>query len=1189
MKKEEVLKTNMVKRFITMLMSICILLGSIAGYADVVLAAEYDSDETVIETNSLNKSGKAIFNGKVIEGGMLPDLHEGIIRLLDDETEVVASLMYGNDKYVNGQSIFSDSYIQINVGEAQLSNIIVAEEDIIINASTMCSDEYTIIYSKSGNIRFNIGEMDFNGIIYAPHGEVTFSASQVHMGGRIIADEVNIYAGVFQIDGLEEYRNIVNKIELLTNDIILEISNKYVQKNNKYSIDITSQNEEEFEHKEVYIRYDEQNEFVYLCELNDLENVGIESVYDTVDLVVKGITRFNEIVFSNVRSFLMDEEEVLYAHLDTDEDGIADGEEILYTKTNPYKADSDEDEISDYIECFYLLTDPNAKTADGDYDNDGLSDFEELEQGTNPFLPDCDMDGLIDGFDNEPLKYSKTNIQPKYESVRVVTSKYDKILNGCDEEGNSYQYIYNVITEQIKSICYSDKEIYYFYDADSKLISDIRKYEDEYRVSSREYDENGNVIVYSNNGNIYEYKYDEYSNVISASLNGVSIYETTGDDIQYGNGDEFVVEENDNGYTYCINGIETYIVMVDEEQGIEKKLHKKTGLYYEYTYVDEALVSISTNAGYNIKYTGNDEEYIVAYEYGGVNKQQTIDINSESHETSLITEDVYKSYTVEESMISSIMNGENTIFKVEYVTLDDCIVTILYNDEQEVSYIYNENNQITSVMNDGEEVLEYEYNSIGQLISEYDFVRQTVEKYSYDIYNNIERVEKYTYDGVMGEIIDIDEYMYQSEICTDRITQFNGVEISYDEIGNPLEYFGGKKFEWSGRQLEKIRTSQGTTEYLYDNNGIRVQKNIDGKIVNYYYEGEDIILETSNENVIWYIYDDSTNILGFTCNEKNYYYVKNANKDVIAIIDEIGNYICGYYYDAWGNLLGVDGDKNIAKLNPIRYRSYYYDEESGFYYLKSRYYDPEIRRFISMDDICDVAYEMVDPNLYAYCCNDPVNLYDPEGRAYAKIALFVLMEFFVYPSMCLQDDLTDAWGKSWVLSMMGSDIKQDFIDWWNRLEDQDIVILFIHGNPNALMTKDDKYDLYINTSTVSSSLKNKDIKLLILLGCNSGHYTYYNKNIANAFSKKITGAVIASDGTVWFKHNYSYTSSADTYIRFESRGDDEFVSWAKALKDSRDNYGWIIYNQKKSSPKKTCLKVLKASTLYMWYNRQVWK
>ena len=102
--------------------------------------------------------------------------------------------------------------------------------------------------------------------------------------------------------------------------------------------------------------------------------------------------------------------------------------------------------------------------------------------------------------------------------------------------------------------------------------------------------------------------------------------------------------------------------------------------------------------------------------------------------------------------------------------------------------------------------------------------------------------------------------------------------------------------------------------------------------------------------------------------------------DVIGILDISGNIVVRYKYDAWGNCTTTTANYDIAEANPFRYRSYYYDEDTGLYYLNARYYNPKWRRFISPD-----SSEYIDPesvnglNLYAYCGNEPINRFDPFG------------------------------------------------------------------------------------------------------------------------------------------------------------------------------------------------------------------
>ena len=113
-----------------------------------------------------------------------------------------------------------------------------------------------------------------------------------------------------------------------------------------------------------------------------------------------------------------------------------------------------------------------------------------------------------------------------------------------------------------------------------------------------------------------------------------------------------------------------------------------------------------------------------------------------------------------------------------------------------------------------------------------------------------------------------------------------------------------------------------------------------------------------------------------------YYYQRNLQGDVIALYTENGTRMAEYAYDAWGNCSVIYGaSTDLAKSNPIRYRGYYYDRETGLYYLNARYYNPQWRRFISPDDTAYIDTASVNGlNLYCYCNNDPVNYADPSGH-----------------------------------------------------------------------------------------------------------------------------------------------------------------------------------------------------------------
>jgi RHS repeat-associated protein len=142
-----------------------------------------------------------------------------------------------------------------------------------------------------------------------------------------------------------------------------------------------------------------------------------------------------------------------------------------------------------------------------------------------------------------------------------------------------------------------------------------------------------------------------------------------------------------------------------------------------------------------------------------------------------------------------------------------------------------------------------------------------------------------------------------------------------------------------------------------------------------------LISQSDGTNRINWSYDAGGTTVGFTLNGVPYFYLRNLQGDVTGIYDASGTIVARYEYDAWGNLLEIwdDSGYNVGELNPIRYRGYYYDSETGYYYCQSRYYNPEWRRWISSDALCDTLQGILGTNMYAYGLNDPVNFSDPSG------------------------------------------------------------------------------------------------------------------------------------------------------------------------------------------------------------------
>lgn len=139
---------------------------------------------------------------------------------------------------------------------------------------------------------------------------------------------------------------------------------------------------------------------------------------------------------------------------------------------------------------------------------------------------------------------------------------------------------------------------------------------------------------------------------------------------------------------------------------------------------------------------------------------------------------------------------------------------------------------------------------------------------------------------------------------------------------------------------------------------------------------------TVGSDTLDFSYDSNGYPLTVTHNGTTYFYVTNLQGDVTSIYDSYG-VVAQYAYDAWGNILEIQG--TFAELNPLRYRGYVYDQEIGFYYLQSRYYDPGIGRFISGDNYASTGQGIIGNNMYAYCGNNPIINIDADGKAYDTV------------------------------------------------------------------------------------------------------------------------------------------------------------------------------------------------------------
>mgnify|MGYP002573657192 FL=1 len=204
-------------------------------------------------------------------------------------------------------------------------------------------------------------------------------------------------------------------------------------------------------------------------------------------------------------------------------------------------------------------------------------------------------------------------------------------------------------------------------------------------------------------------------------------------------------------------------------------------------------------------------------------------------------------------------------------------------------------------------------------------------------------------------------------------------------IGNPLSY-RGYTMTWQGKRLQSLSGNNTTASYTYDEQGMRSSKTVNGVTTTFSYNGSLLMAQVQGSGVSQvkqlFSYDANGDVISVNYNGTEYYYLRNGQNDVVGLMDASGNRVVEYTYDAWGKLISTTGTlaSTLGADNPFRYRGYYYDAETGLYYLMTRYYDPEVCRFISADVYMTTGQGVLGGNMWAYCGNNPVNRADSQGE-----------------------------------------------------------------------------------------------------------------------------------------------------------------------------------------------------------------
>ncbi len=612
------------------------------------------------------------------------------------------------------------------------------------------------------------------------------------------------------------------------------------------------------------------------------------------------------------------------------------------------------------------------------------------------------LDSVVNGLGNV-TDYS-------YDAMDRIKSITLRVTGLSDATGLSVSYTYDE-GGRIKTITHSGTTFTFQYDAfkNLKSISSPMGKLITYNYVEMENGYNLESILYGN-GQKISYGYDKWGVLTSESYNGQKLFEY-----------KYSIESETAAVFDYVNNIKTeYAGDVDGNAIVTKTGINGNSYYYQYTTssssekeaygyssakIKEEILkeTVASNKTYETIYIKDEDGNDIGYRYVvNSDNENALAVKSYDKFDRLISKNVCFSEVDENGNVISVAYN---IFDTSYTYKDlsltqttHMLSSIKYTNSfglnRTISYGYNALGYITSYNNGKKlESVTYEYDEAGQLVRvNYPGVKSVV--YVYDGGGNRVSEKEYDYTvGSLGIVKKTNTYAYNNTY-KDMLTSVNGSAITYDGIGNPLKYYNGETFTWTrGRMLSSAITKDGVAcSYKYDENGYRISKTVGNTTYKYTYRDDKLVYQTNESTSFYFRYDGDGSVIGFRYTsgsaDTEYYYLKNQEGDVIGILDEIGKVIVEYEYDAWGNLVSESATGDIGNVlkdvNPLRYRGYYYDVESGFYYLQSRYYDAGIGRFINADDpsilgMSVLIGEALSVNLFAYCNNNPIMHSDPSG------------------------------------------------------------------------------------------------------------------------------------------------------------------------------------------------------------------
>lgn len=615
--------------------------------------------------------------------------------------------------------------------------------------------------------------------------------------------------------------------------------------------------------------------------------------------------------------------------------------------------------------------------------------------------------------------------------TRSFTSDKNHVETVTDTEGNKVSYTWDLTGDLLKSVTDGrGAQLTYSYDQADRLKSVSQKVTRNgvaKTVTNTYTYKNDRIQSIGHNGFSYGFEYDAFGNIYR-----VAIKKKEGDTEQYRGLVRYTHEEKNGNLVRTTYGNKDYVrytydsmdrlklsYYYSDELQKEQKMNQyyydhsgnlckvichMSGKTYNMTYdLLDRLMRVTDEAGHGYQYTydANNNMSAIRVYSGSTMAKVTYSYDKDDRETCVHLasgKERTVSYDTYGRVNKVSWNTENPISIAYTYRTQDTRIGVLPRSmkfgSRTMSYTYDANGNITSVkdVNQSETITDsYQYDERNQLVRENSQTQKKTILYDYDLGGNLVTVKEYAYTtgDVQGAPVSLGTGTFDS-IWRDKLLKWNTTEMKYDAVGNMLKK-GTTVFTWNqGRMLATVDNGKKIS-YGYDHTGNRVRKTIDGVTTDYCMAGDLLVAETTGDKIIWYKYDSAANLISIRAYGKEFFYIKNLQNDVIALADASGEIVTEYKYDSWGKILSITGSKKdtIGKTNPFRYKSYYYDNETGMYYLRNRYYDPEIRRFINADNFFAVQGSpetLHNRNLFAYCDHNPLTRSDSDGDAWMVAA-----------------------------------------------------------------------------------------------------------------------------------------------------------------------------------------------------------